>query len=121
MAEELKPIRMDRKYRYRNGEPARVLCVDASGEYPVISLTTLGAITRHKSNGFFLPKCKESRHDLIEVAPVIETFGVFRPDSFIIAVIYLDLETAKSCEASDAQIVKIATQNGKLTSVEIVE
>jgi hypothetical protein len=62
-------ISMDKKYKYRNGEPARVLCVDrANSQMPVVSLTADGAITLHTKAGGYLVEC-EGDLDLIEVSP----------------------------------------------------
>jgi hypothetical protein len=60
-------ISMNKKYRYRKGDPARVLCVDASGEYPVISLDENGDTTQHIANGQVLLDGLGTSWDLIEV------------------------------------------------------
>lgn len=44
-------ISMDKKYRYRNGEPARILCIDANGRYPVVSLNEEGSVIFHNKDG----------------------------------------------------------------------
>jgi hypothetical protein len=62
-------ISMDKQYKYRNGEPARVLCVDRPGieKYPVLSMTKTGKLYRHTVNGSV---CAEKEdYDLIEVSP----------------------------------------------------
>jgi hypothetical protein len=62
-------ISMDKKYKYRNGEPARVLCVDrANSTVPVVALTKDGVITLHTDTGRYLIEL-ESGLDLIEVNP----------------------------------------------------
>jgi hypothetical protein len=43
-------IEMHKKYRYRNGEPARVLCVDLVGEKCVVSAFGVD-VFRHLANG----------------------------------------------------------------------
>jgi len=43
---------MDREYVYRNGDPARILCVDSEDpDFPVVSLTPSGIPRRHYANG----------------------------------------------------------------------
>lgn len=60
-------ISMDKKYKYRNGEPAIILCVDSGyDEYPVISLTPEGGAIFHKVNGEY--EDIESSRDLIEIS-----------------------------------------------------
>lgn len=60
-------ISMDRKYIYRNGEPARILCVDAPGNYPVVTLDELGRHFRHDSDGVCNVLGITDEWDLIEV------------------------------------------------------
>ena len=60
-------ISMDKKYKYRNGEPARVLCIDSSGLYPVISLDPEGYTIKHISTGHFYGIDRMNAFDLIEV------------------------------------------------------
>lgn len=59
-------IAMDKKYTYRNGEPARILCVDRpDADTPVISMRENGAVFFHRLYG---KECKNiSEWDLIEV------------------------------------------------------
>lgn len=58
-------ISMDKKYKYRNGEPARILCIDSGDEnWPVISLTKNSGVMFHQPNGEF--EAMESSRDLIE-------------------------------------------------------
>ncbi|OOY15095.1 hypothetical protein [Thioclava sp. DLFJ4-1] len=64
-------ISMDKEYRYRNGGPARVLCVDASGTQPVITLTKDGIVRRHYPDGKWTDS-DEMPYDLIEVKPRIK-------------------------------------------------
>ena len=60
-------IDINKTYRYRNGEPARILCQDAPGrEDSVISLTAGGWIHRHYKSGSYLEGERNSL-DLIEV------------------------------------------------------
>jgi len=62
-------ITMDKQYRYRNGNPARVLCVDGPKEnFPVISVTGNGAMFSHTADGHFL-NINADEQDLIEVIP----------------------------------------------------
>lgn len=44
-------IDITKKYRYRNGEPARILCVVAPGNHPVVAMNIRGDITRHTESG----------------------------------------------------------------------
>jgi len=66
----MKTIQLDKKYRYRNGEPARILCIDAPGAEPVFSLTRTGAVHGHTADGIYYGKEVESHLDLIEVLPL---------------------------------------------------
>jgi hypothetical protein len=63
-----KRIDINKVYKYRNGEPARILCVDAptDNDSPVVSLSNTGYLTCHNATGMacFLG---ESEYDLIEV------------------------------------------------------
>ena len=65
-----KKIKMKHEYKYRNGDPARVLCVDSgASEYPVISVNNDGGgHHRHTKKGKYLhsfdPACKHA-YDLI--------------------------------------------------------
>jgi len=45
-------IDINKKYRFRNGEDARILCVDSGDEnYPVIALTREGQTSLHTKSG----------------------------------------------------------------------
>lgn len=46
-----KNIKMDGRYRYRNGEPARILCIDAPCDECVVSLTSKGWTLFHDEYG----------------------------------------------------------------------
>ena len=62
-------IDMTKTYRYRNGEPARVLCVDRPDpSYPVLSMAKDGTVFCHYESG---ASClvASSDIDLIEVLP----------------------------------------------------
>jgi hypothetical protein len=67
-------IDINKKYRYRSGEPARILCVDAPGDQPVISLNGSGDTLKHKATGQFFHSNHESSLDLIEVREPREGF-----------------------------------------------
>ncbi len=59
-------IDINKKYRYRSGEPVRVICIDACELYPVIAIDEAGDPTTHTADG----RCfedEESDNDLIEV------------------------------------------------------
>lgn len=63
-------IEMGKKYRYRNGKPARIICVDIPGNnYPVVSVSEKDCcIYQHADDGKFVRYSgEESGRDLIEV------------------------------------------------------
>jgi len=62
---------MGKKYKYRNGEPARVLCTDrpSDGSLHVISIEEDGDIICHTLEGYFYSDKTASNYDLIEVSP----------------------------------------------------
>lgn len=64
-------ITMDGQYTYRNGEPARVLCVDRPGDIPVLSMSASGVVFCHDARGKKSPQFGYERgdYDLIKVEP----------------------------------------------------
>ncbi len=62
-------IDMNKKYKYRNGEPARILCVDRPGGYynTVVSMENFGEIHTHKLGTGMVYVGMESPFDPIEV------------------------------------------------------
>lgn len=61
-------ITLDKKYRYRNGDPARVLCVDANDDkWPIISLNDRGNVVYHTAEGIATQGDSTTDIDLIEV------------------------------------------------------
>ena len=63
-------IDMNKTYRYRNGEPARVLCVDRPDDRsPVVSMSCSGSMITHTAQGSAFNGSKDSPVDLIEVLP----------------------------------------------------
>ena len=63
------PISMDKEYTFRNGEHARILCIDKVGGYPVVSLLEhLGSIHLHNLDGSS-SSIVNNDFDLIEVIP----------------------------------------------------
>lgn len=58
-------IEMGKQYIYRNGEPARVLCVDAPGEWPVVAINGCGTVSTHLANGRYFESSNPSKFDLI--------------------------------------------------------
>jgi hypothetical protein len=65
-------IDINKKYRYRSGKPARILCVDGpcvhAGEpQPVVSMDEDGETNTHFPSGRFISALKDSDWDLIEV------------------------------------------------------
>jgi hypothetical protein len=64
---------MDKKYIYRNGEPARILCIDRNdSNYPVVTESSDGYIRTHTATGRQRhDRLLESAHDLIEARPKV--------------------------------------------------
>jgi len=60
-------ISMTKKYRYRNGLSARVLCIDGVQAQPVVSMDAKGTIRRHCCAGMYFEPQRESVWDLVEV------------------------------------------------------
>lgn len=60
------PINITKKYRFRNGQPARILCTDAPGKYPVITIAEDGDISQHTKTGGYM-RDGHCEWDLIEV------------------------------------------------------
>ena len=61
-------IDITKTYRYRNGEPARILCTDSPARQPVLSMESNGSVTRHNADGtFYSDTIEKSPFDLIEV------------------------------------------------------
>ena len=65
-------IDITKKYRYRSGQPARILCIDGPcmhmGEsQPVISMDESGEVNSHFSSGRFRSALYDSQFDLIEI------------------------------------------------------
>lgn len=61
-------LRMDGRYHYRNGEPARILCVDSLHELPVVSMDRDGNLWMHSKDGKSNnSETIEDAYDLIEV------------------------------------------------------
>ena len=66
-------ITMDGKYKYRNGEPARALCLDANRHLnTVISITQGGVIRSHTVDGFYRSDGIQTDYDLIPDVPLWE-------------------------------------------------
>ena len=66
------PITMDKKYRYRNGEPAEIESVGVNGSdlYPVTAINQQGCRTTHTEVGKYYNNNTEANSlDLIEVRP----------------------------------------------------
>ena len=65
-------IDINKTYRYRNGHPARVLCVDGPSTHngepqPVLSMEEDGTTNWHHESGRFMGDGQEDDFDLIEV------------------------------------------------------
>ena len=72
-------IDINKKYCYRNGKPARILCVDGPcihlGEpQPVMSMEESGDVNAHFPSGRFKSALADSDLDLIEVREPREGF-----------------------------------------------
>jgi hypothetical protein len=101
-------ISMDKKYKYRNGQPARILCVDrkefnANHVYPVISLGQDGALRYHHYDGVRPGDCS---WDLFEVKPKtkvdfwINIYPTYRGTMH-------DTEAAARCMADEGVIARL--------------
>jgi len=61
-------IEINKKYRYRNGEPARIICVDRPHEkFKVISMSDSGRLEFHDEDGLCDFSNFNHLYDLIEV------------------------------------------------------
>lgn len=61
-------IDITKKYKYRNGEPARILCVDRpSDNYPIVSMDNIGNTFTHAADGRLDRGAAWNSLDLIEV------------------------------------------------------
>lgn len=61
-------IDINKRYRYRNGEEARILCVDGKGIKPVVSIDRFGIVKKHTNNGVINTEYNYTcDYDLIEV------------------------------------------------------
>lgn len=92
-------ISMDKEYRYRNGGPARVLCIDASGTQPVITLTKDGIVRRHHPDGKWTDS-DEMPYDMIEVKPRIKReywVNLYPEGSNMLASVFDDRSLANHC------------------------
>jgi hypothetical protein len=68
-------IDINKKYRYRSGESARVICIDACESYPVIAIDEAGDPTTHTADGRYHEN-GEDDSDLIEVREPREWWAV---------------------------------------------
>lgn len=60
-------IDINKKYRYRNGDLARVLCVDAPGSQMVVTVDQNGTLHKHWADGAYCIDSSSTDLDLIEV------------------------------------------------------
>ena len=73
---EQKLVSMDIKYTYRNGQPARILCVDSGNStHPVISIAKNGSTASHTLKGSFLSDISKSDWDLVEAKSLEDYIG----------------------------------------------
>ena len=59
---------MDKKYKTKDGEPVRILCVDKPGEYPVVGLIGSSIHVEVWTLQGQYYEDKPYRHDLVEVS-----------------------------------------------------
>lgn len=64
---EIPAFILEGRCRYRNGDAPRILATDCPGEFPIVSMTPLGHLMRHSSNGRYYQGEVESDHDLVEI------------------------------------------------------
>lgn len=88
-------IDINKKYRYRNGKPARILCVDGPCIYlgepqPVMSMDADGEVNAHFPSGRFVSAVHDSDLDLIEVREPREWTVAVRPGTCKVCEIYED-------------------------------
>jgi hypothetical protein len=67
-------------YTYRNGEPARILCVDAPGEWPVRAMCDSGEITEHGLDGIAAKRYIEPLIEIPEAREPREWDALILPD-----------------------------------------
>lgn len=58
-------IDINKQYFYRNGDPARILCTDLFGRFPIATSTKLGTVFTHDNNGFIHVEKQEFDYDLM--------------------------------------------------------
>ena len=64
-------ITMDKKYQYRCGGDARILCNDGPDpKYPVVSMDHAGDLRTHTPEGCINEQTRPRHYDLIEVVPL---------------------------------------------------
>lgn len=90
------PITMDKKYRYRDGEAARILCLDGTRPaYPVVSTNGFGTTCAHTKEGNFTDDGRKHKYDLVEVKPRIKKTGWMNVYEYGPGVMYQTKEMAK--------------------------
>ena len=90
-------IDINKKYRYRNGVPARALCIDAPTADPVISMTPSGEIVTHRCDGRFY-EINEDECDLVEVREPREWTLSIHSDGIRVAQYCTQGGNPKGCE-----------------------
>lgn len=94
-------ITMDGKYAYRAWprKQVRVLCVDAPGTEPVVSLGLEGTVRTHHASGRYLNDVNESVRDLVPLDESLTvTPGIYRTrDGTCVTICYIrsDAEAAR--------------------------
>ena len=60
---------MDKKYKTKDGNPVRILCIDKPGDYPVVGLVDSSTdIDEWTLYGKYYDDCSNSIDDLVEVS-----------------------------------------------------
>lgn len=111
----------------RDGRPARVLCTDASGSYPIAALIN-GDLRTYTSEGLFVEDCGEDTLDLVNIPEeTVEYVNVYERGWGGDLGGWVAPSTSSKGSADRAAghsrrrlaCLKVTSVNGKRTSVEI--
>jgi hypothetical protein len=83
-------IDITKKYCYRDGKKAQILCVDADEHGPVVSLDENHQMHRHREEGSYYCSLKQSSKDLIKVREPREWTLSVKPGTLKVSEIYED-------------------------------
>lgn len=110
-------INMTKKYKYRKGGEARILCVDGAAHlYPVVSMAENGAVYKHRGDGTYCAVGEEHAFDLIEVKEErVMWLNIFPSyDGTLVADIFPTKERANTSECnSRVARVKVVYTEGQ--------